>query len=82
MNAQSQAGQLEQQLFTSGQQAVSTANQLIASGLQSTQMTSQMQEYLINLDNQLSPEYRSGHHQVCRVARTAGRGAEVHAASE
>ena len=54
MNAQSQAGALEQQLFTSGQQAVSTANQLIASGLQSTQMTSQMQEYLINLDNQLS----------------------------
>jgi len=53
-NAQTEAGNLEQQLFTSGQQAVSTANQLIASGLNSTNFQANLQQSLIALDNQLS----------------------------
>ena len=47
-------GTIEQQLQQAGQAMVTTANQLMATGLNATDMSAQLQEYLINLDQTLA----------------------------
>jgi hypothetical protein len=49
-------GTLESQMQQAGTQMIQQANSLIATGLKATQMDSQLQEYLLSLDNQLSQQ--------------------------
>ena len=49
-------GTLETQMQQAGTQMIQQANALIATGLNATQMDSQLQEYLLSLDNQLSQQ--------------------------
>ena len=49
-------GTLEGQLQTAGTQMITQANQMIAMGLSATEMSAQLQEYLIGVDNQLSQQ--------------------------
>ena len=49
-------GNLEETLSSAGTAMIQTANQLISTGLSATQMSAQLQEYLINLDQTLSQQ--------------------------
>jgi len=49
-------GTLEGQLQTAGTQMITQANQMIAMGLSATEMSAQLQEFLIGVDNQLSQQ--------------------------
>ena len=71
-------GTLEGQLQTAGTQMITQANQMIALGLSATQMSAQLQEYLIGLDNQLSQQTGQA---IANFAAALGGGTQANAKS-